>query len=81
MKVGPGRVKAEHDDARKVAERTGRPLREVLSLAESTWQAEHGDHERVPTTEGDTGDGEDVVTQFRHVHEHDHDDPLDEDPA
>lgn len=35
IKVGPGRVKVEHDDAVKVARRTGRPLREVVSLAEA----------------------------------------------
>ena len=34
VKVGPGRVKVEHDDAARVAQRAGLPLREVLSLAE-----------------------------------------------
>lgn len=34
VKVSPGRVKVEHDDAARVARRTGRPLREVLSRAE-----------------------------------------------
>jgi uncharacterized protein (DUF111 family) len=34
VKVSPGRVKVEHDDAARVAERAGLPLREVLSLAE-----------------------------------------------
>ena len=34
MKVSPGRVKVEHDDAARVARRAGLPLREVLSLAE-----------------------------------------------
>ena len=29
VKVSPGRIKAEYDDAAKVARRTGRPLREV----------------------------------------------------
>ncbi len=41
VKVSPGRVKAEYDDAAKVARRTGRPLREVTSLAEAAWQHEH----------------------------------------
>lgn len=43
VKVGPGRVKVEHDDAARVARRTGRPLREVVSLAEERWrhQADH----------------------------------------
>lgn len=34
IKVTPGRTKVEHDDAAEVARRTGRPLREVVSLAE-----------------------------------------------
>ena len=34
VKVSPGRVKVEHDDAQRAAKRTGRPLREVVSLAE-----------------------------------------------
>ena len=34
IKVSPGRTKVEHDDAAAVARRTGRPLREVVSLAE-----------------------------------------------
>lgn len=40
VKVGPGRVKAEHDDARLVARRTGRPLRSVIDEAERRWHAE-----------------------------------------
>jgi uncharacterized protein (TIGR00299 family) protein len=34
VKVSPGRTKIEHDDAALVAARTGRPLRDVISLAE-----------------------------------------------
>lgn len=34
IKVSPGRTKVEHDDAASVARQTGRPLREVVSLAE-----------------------------------------------
>ena len=43
IKVGPGRAKAEHDDAVRVARRTGRPLREVVSLAEAAWRRDHPD--------------------------------------
>lgn len=38
VKVGPGRVKVEHDDAALAARRTGLPLREVVSLAEEAWR-------------------------------------------
>ena len=34
LKVSGGRVKAEHDDAQRAARALGRPLREVLALAE-----------------------------------------------
>jgi pyridinium-3,5-bisthiocarboxylic acid mononucleotide nickel chelatase len=35
IKVSPGRVKVEHDDAARVARRTGLPLREVVFRAEA----------------------------------------------
>ena len=35
VKVSPGRVKVEHDDAARVARRTGLPLREVVFRAEA----------------------------------------------
>jgi uncharacterized protein (TIGR00299 family) protein len=38
VKVGPGRVKVEHEDAARVARRTGLPLREVVSRAEEAWR-------------------------------------------
>ncbi len=34
VKVSPGRIKVEHDDAARVAQRAGMPLRDVLSLAQ-----------------------------------------------
>ena len=37
VKVSAGRVKAEHDDAVRVARRQGVPLREVLARAEAAW--------------------------------------------
>jgi uncharacterized protein (TIGR00299 family) protein len=42
IKVSPGRVKAEHDDAARVARRTGLPLREVARRAEEAWRATGG---------------------------------------
>ena len=41
LKVAPGRVKVEHDDAAAVAAATGRPLREVIELALEAWQRPH----------------------------------------
>jgi uncharacterized protein (TIGR00299 family) protein len=38
VKVSAGRVKVEHDDAARVARLAGRPLREVVSLAEEAWR-------------------------------------------
>jgi uncharacterized protein (TIGR00299 family) protein len=38
VKVSPGRVKVEQADAARVAVHTGRPLREVISEAESRWR-------------------------------------------
>jgi uncharacterized protein (TIGR00299 family) protein len=38
VKVSPGRVKVEHDDAASVAHATGTPVREVVSLAEEAWR-------------------------------------------
>ena len=49
VKVSPGRVKVEHDDAARVARHRGLPLREVLSLAES-------EARRTPTDLASLGD-------------------------
>ncbi len=38
VKVGAGRAKVEHDDAARVARASGRPVREVVSLAEEAWR-------------------------------------------
>ena len=43
IKVSPGRAKAEHRDAARVAARTGMPLREVVSIAEAAWRDRAGD--------------------------------------
>jgi uncharacterized protein (DUF111 family) len=41
VKVSPGRVKVEHDDAAHVARTTRVPLREVVSLAEAEARRQH----------------------------------------
>jgi uncharacterized protein (TIGR00299 family) protein len=45
VKVSPGRVKVEHDDAARVARLRSRPLREVLSLAEEAARRHRPDDE------------------------------------
>lgn len=52
VKVSPGRVKVEHDDAARAARRSGLPLREVLSLAEA---AARRPPERPPGDRDDAG--------------------------
>jgi uncharacterized protein (TIGR00299 family) protein len=58
VKVSVGRVKVEHDDAARVAKRTGLPLREVISLAEESARRGHG---LVSLPPGDTPDGDDTA--------------------
>jgi len=73
VKVSPGRIKVEHDDAARVAERVGLPLREVLSLAEEAGRRtlrvvpDQG-LELVPEPEGEA----DHPHPHPHGHPHDH---------
>jgi hypothetical protein len=56
VKVGPGRVKVEHDDAVRAARRLQLPLREVVSRAEETWREEsHAHLTAVPPPDDDAG--------------------------
>lgn len=48
VKVSPGRVKAEHADAARVAGQTGLPLREVAARAEEAWLQREGGRAEVP---------------------------------
>jgi len=82
VKVGPGRVKAEHDDAAAVARATGRPLREVLADAEASARAGTATPTApgTPTAAGadaDVTDGDTVVPLVpdaggEHAHHHTH---------
>jgi uncharacterized protein (DUF111 family) len=69
VKVSPGRAKAEFDDAARVAERTGRPVRDVIAEAERRW-SEHEAAAGAPLHAVEEIDGPDEVP---HLHPHDHD--------
>ena len=53
VKVSPNRVKVEHDDAARVARRTGIPLREVVSLAEEAWRRRRQPVTKLPERDPD----------------------------
>ncbi len=80
VKVSAGRVKVEHDDAARAARRLGRPVRDVVSIAEAEWRGRPGPvtgPEAVPDLEPEPH-------ELGHVHDHDaptqvH--PDDPDPA
>lgn len=71
VKVSPGRVKVEHDDAAAIATARGVPLREVVAEIESSWRASRsGDH---PTAVGATEPGlHEVIPMHDHDHDHRH---------
>lgn len=52
VKVSPGRIKVEHDDAAHAARLSGRPLREVVVRAEAEFHRRHPD----PAPGGGAGD-------------------------
>jgi uncharacterized protein (DUF111 family) len=52
VKVGAGRVKVEHDDAVLAARHLGRPLREVVSLAEEAWRRKEAGAPPTPAPAG-----------------------------
>ena len=71
VKVSPGRAKAEFDDAARVAERTGRPVREVIAEAERRW-TEHELSTGSPLHAVEEIDGPGPTSVHDH-HDHDHD--------
>ncbi len=62
VKVGPGRIKVEHEDAARAARRLRLPLREVVSRAEEEWRRSDAEAEpgqvhlsSVPPPDDDAG--------------------------
>ena len=76
VKVSAGRVKVEHDDAARVARRTGRPLREVVALAE---QAGRGASGMPAAAAADDTTAAMVAPTLLHDPNHDHSHPHDDD--
>lgn len=82
VKVSPGRVKAEFDDAARVAARSGRPVRDVLREAEERWRRQEpaeplrlagAEPPSVGTeTEPETHADHDHPHDHPHAHDHDH---------
>ncbi|MCB0989188.1 MAG: DUF111 family protein, partial [Acidimicrobiales bacterium] len=76
VKIGPGRVKAEFDDAARVAAATGRPVRSVLAEAEARWSVEYP-AEPVGVADGVIAElvehSPDHATTHHHHHDDDHD--------
>ena len=79
VKVSPGRVKVEHDDAARVATQVGLPLREVLGRAEAAGRAMGGEEPApAPVDERYADDG---GAPLPHDHDHStHTHPHDDGP-
>jgi hypothetical protein len=75
IKVSPGRIKVEHDDAARVARLAGLPLREVLSRAEAAGRSGL----RVVEEQDSPGDYDQLEEASDHAHPNDHGHPHDHD--
>jgi hypothetical protein len=71
VKVSAGRVKVEHDDAALVARLVGRPVREVVSLAEEAWRRATA-VEPIPLHPGDDDPAHEHHGHDHDSHDHDH---------
>jgi uncharacterized protein (TIGR00299 family) protein len=81
VKVSAGRVKVEHDDAARVARQVGRPVREVVSLAEEAWRRTRVVAPITSLHDRDTSPGHPHPSHAHgdpdpgHPHDHPHDPP------
>jgi uncharacterized protein (TIGR00299 family) protein len=83
VKVSAGRVKIEHDDAARVARLVGRPVREVVSMAEEAWRRQRSAPAPTLTVLPDPHDDHDHEPGHGHPHSHPHPHPgtPEDDPA
>lgn len=73
VKVSPGRVKVEYEDAARVARLVGRPLREVVSLAEEAWRRQDTEPPALTLVPESTDPhDEPAIHGNAHPHEHPH---------
>ncbi len=76
VKVSPGRVKVEYDDASRAARRLGLPLREVQARVEARWHAEHPSGTtavaHLHAVDGGLGAAEGAGEEHDHAHLHAH---------
>lgn len=73
VKVGAGRVKVEHDDAVIAARHLGRPVREVVSLAEEAWRRKEQEQRNGPSLAAapDLDDDDHPLDPHHHPHDPD----------
>jgi len=75
VKVGAGRAKVEHDDAVRVARRTGRSRREIVAAAEDAWQRRGSEAPAgLPSIHPHRHDDHDHDHHDHDHHDHDHHD-------
>ena len=75
VKVSPGRVKAEFDDAARASRHSSRPVRDVLAEAEARWHTEQPAEPVTPITSGYGADPipiSDAADEHNHPHGHPH---------
>lgn len=73
VKVSAHRVKAEYDDAARLAEARRKPLRDVQADLEAAWRRNSGDHAESPAVQAHD---QEHPHGHAHAHDHTHDEDL-----